>query len=786
MINKDAFAGSKQFGFIWWFGVVEDRKDPLKMGRCRVRIVGWDSGSLADSPVSSLRWAIVSLPVNNSNVYSPKEGDKVIGFFLDGENAQQPIILGIIPHIPLEVARKQTGFYDSRNQNEVNTGPSKPGEQKTNYPRLIDEPTVSRLARNQSDYPHPSLETKKTQKASSFELDSSYNAQYPYNNAIESESGHAIEIDDTPGAERLHFYHRTGSYQEYRPDGSVQTKTAKDKYDAVGNDSKEYVKGTKTVKVDGDLIFDVKKNIIFKAGSSINGSADVSISLSAKGIFSASSFGMASLTGQGKTSVGGMFSLTDVKGSIVDVKGKAKAGFSGAITNLGGSGITSLSGSIIKIGKTGSDVAGVDEAKAAAGEAAAATEAGAETTQAASDAASTITDGTNVEAPGVINQATTATGALEPGALQADNALQALANDATGGDDLIGVSVSVDSTTGTVSYFDLDGNPIVDSNVPIDVQYFDDGTSILTYPDGTIEATELTRDQIIEAQQGMIPSIRDGIAPGTIIYGDDGSYVRYLSDGSKYVKDADGLITIETASGEIRPATTFDLVSTSAKSYFDASIDAAAKVDVVDAVAKSGKDLAKQLTEPFLNQVDAMKSNYDILTSDTAKLSEKYVAAKQIISNGLAFYGTAVAVTSVDPKVYLSQFALGSVANITDQYENNINNSNVIKNAKSDMNFALQSYSTDIKTAFTDAGSNTSAFVTKALDDMSINLNPAAKNILQTAVELRQNGAKQDEILVGILDGVKSRTQESISTFSGAPSSAINMQKEQQSTTATV
>ena len=27
--------------FVWWQGVVEDRDDPLKLGRCRVRIVGY-------------------------------------------------------------------------------------------------------------------------------------------------------------------------------------------------------------------------------------------------------------------------------------------------------------------------------------------------------------------------------------------------------------------------------------------------------------------------------------------------------------------------------------------------------------------------------------------------------------------------------------------------------------------------------------------------------------------------------------------------------------------------
>ena len=27
--------------FVWWQGVVEDRNDPLKLGRCRVRILGY-------------------------------------------------------------------------------------------------------------------------------------------------------------------------------------------------------------------------------------------------------------------------------------------------------------------------------------------------------------------------------------------------------------------------------------------------------------------------------------------------------------------------------------------------------------------------------------------------------------------------------------------------------------------------------------------------------------------------------------------------------------------------
>ena len=37
---------------------------------------------------------------------------------------------------------------------------------------------------------------------------SAYNAKYPYNNAMQTESGHFQEFDDTPGAERIRTQHR--------------------------------------------------------------------------------------------------------------------------------------------------------------------------------------------------------------------------------------------------------------------------------------------------------------------------------------------------------------------------------------------------------------------------------------------------------------------------------------------------------------------------------------------------------------------------------------------------
>jgi len=87
--------------FIWWVGVVEDRIDPLNLGRCRVRIFGSHTDNLQEIPTVDLPWATPVYPVNDSRSFSsPLEGDYVFGFFMDGESSQAPAMLGVFPAIP--------------------------------------------------------------------------------------------------------------------------------------------------------------------------------------------------------------------------------------------------------------------------------------------------------------------------------------------------------------------------------------------------------------------------------------------------------------------------------------------------------------------------------------------------------------------------------------------------------------------------------------------------------------------------------------------------------------
>lgn len=95
IFNKD--------GFNWWIGVVEDRMDPEKAGRVRVRIYGYHTDSKVLLPTEDLPWAIPIMPITSAATSGIGQaplglvtGSWVIGFFLDGEDMQQPAIFGTI------------------------------------------------------------------------------------------------------------------------------------------------------------------------------------------------------------------------------------------------------------------------------------------------------------------------------------------------------------------------------------------------------------------------------------------------------------------------------------------------------------------------------------------------------------------------------------------------------------------------------------------------------------------------------------------------------------------
>jgi len=262
---------------IFWMGVVEDKSDPLKLGRVRVRIYGWYSEDKQKVPTDSLPWAQIVQQPTSAAVgdvgHSPTgivAGSWVIGIFLDGERAQQPIVLGTIAGIPTSLADAEAGFNDPSGY----------------YPPRIDEPDVNRLARNDAEFPHPVLADKETSRVATVATAtggewaqpvSPYNSIYPFNHVYESEhdptlhnNGHLKEYDDTLGAARIHEYHKAGTFYEIDNEGTKVTRIVKDNYEIVAGDDYAYVKGSVNLTIDGDCNTYVKGDWNIKVDGNVN------------------------------------------------------------------------------------------------------------------------------------------------------------------------------------------------------------------------------------------------------------------------------------------------------------------------------------------------------------------------------------------------------------------------------------------------------------------------------------------------------------------------------------
>lgn len=181
MIEHDLF--KKQFvgrdGFVWWIGQIvqagtwktnlpayrADTTDSYNgFGeRYRVRIMGYHTADSNALPDNDLPWASVMYPVTAgsggataSESTQLRQGTFVYGFFLDGEDGQQPVIMGVIaynsytaisrnvprvPFVPFDGYEKldrraQYALKESKNK-EAGTQTKQPGIQKQDPQQTI-------------------------------------------------------------------------------------------------------------------------------------------------------------------------------------------------------------------------------------------------------------------------------------------------------------------------------------------------------------------------------------------------------------------------------------------------------------------------------------------------------------------------------------------------------------------------------------------------------------------------------------------------------------------------
>lgn len=224
-------------GFFWWFGVVEDRDDPQKLGRVKVRVHNFH-GDKVKTPTADLQWAFIIMQPTSASYQktglSPTGlmvGSTVVGFFADGGEGQMPMILGSLPGIEDKDPAKHDVTLLAREVNPLNKN------------------TVG---------PEPS---------------SAYSATYPYNRVYQSESGHVVELDDTPNKERIHFFHRTGTYIEINQEGRRVNKIVGDDIEVVLKDKTVYIQGNAKVEIKGnvDVKVDGNYNLNVSGDIKING-----------------------------------------------------------------------------------------------------------------------------------------------------------------------------------------------------------------------------------------------------------------------------------------------------------------------------------------------------------------------------------------------------------------------------------------------------------------------------------------------------------------------------------
>ena len=268
-------------GFSWFIGVVEDRADPEKVGRVRVRCLGYHSSDTKKIPMEDLPWASVMMPVTagaNSGVgMSPHfliEGTWVVGFFRDPAK-QEPVVMGAIPGVNTATTTNFTVASSSATGGYSKDGGFKDPNEKYPTELYLDKPDTNLLAQESTDT-HPSRSVKDAKDSWSTASGSAEqpattqtSAKYPTNHVFETETGHYVEFDDTEGNERIHLYHKKGTFIEIDSAGNMIIKTVGNVTNIVAGNMDTYVKGNYSVSAGGNIDIYAGKNLTEKVDGNV-------------------------------------------------------------------------------------------------------------------------------------------------------------------------------------------------------------------------------------------------------------------------------------------------------------------------------------------------------------------------------------------------------------------------------------------------------------------------------------------------------------------------------------
>jgi hypothetical protein len=200
-----------------YLGVVTDRDDPRKIGRVKVRVP--ELGGQYD-----LAWARVLQPVAGQNTggFAVPPLDALVHVVFEAEDANRPVVVG-------------AGWAQAGEQSQIPLAAL----------GLVDEIRDPRGTTTGSGADSAQLQ----------EPSDPYGPpEYPHNFVFKTPgAGHLVELDDTPGKERIGVTHGPSkSFVEIHPNGSVVVKVNQKLFVAVAGDNQQLVSGRQDVLVEGE------------------------------------------------------------------------------------------------------------------------------------------------------------------------------------------------------------------------------------------------------------------------------------------------------------------------------------------------------------------------------------------------------------------------------------------------------------------------------------------------------------------------------------------------------
>jgi hypothetical protein len=179
------------------------------------------------------------------------------------------------------------------------------------YPLLshIGEPDTNRLARHQN-IAETIIPGKIQEQLHSVPMannrgswdqsDIPFNAIYPFNHVTETESGHIMEFDDTPGCERINMHHTSGTFSEIDANGTQVNRIVGDSFVImerhgyvnisgdciihVEGNANIYVENDADIQVDGDVLANLNNNLDANVAGKMNLNVTEELQIKAKQI----------------------------------------------------------------------------------------------------------------------------------------------------------------------------------------------------------------------------------------------------------------------------------------------------------------------------------------------------------------------------------------------------------------------------------------------------------------------------------------------------------------------